>query len=238
MSGHSKWANIKHKKAKEDSAKGKTFTKLVKELTIAAREGGGDATGNPRLRFLMEKARSVNMPIDNVTRAIKKGTGELEGVHYEEIRYEGYGPSGTAVVVEVVTDNKNRSVADIRHVFSKHGGNLGANGVVLWMFEHKGVIRATGNMSEDDLLEKLLDYNIDDVSSHDNSFTITCDAHDLEVIKAAVQKTGLKVEDAAVEWLAKNTVNVDDKNQEEKVFKFLGALEDLEDVQNVYTNLA
>lgn len=238
MSGHSKWANIKHKKAKEDSTRGKVFTKLVKELTVAAREGGGDPNGNPRLRTIIEKAREVNMPIDNINRAIKKGTGELEGANYEEIRYEGYGPYSTAVVVEVLTDNKNRSVADVRHVFSKHSGNLGANGVVLWMFDHKGVIRAVGKMSEDELLEKLLDYNIDDVSFEDNMFTITCDAHDLETVKAVVQKAGLKVEDANIEWIAKNTVNVENKEQEEKVFKFLEALEDLDDVQNVYTNLA
>lgn len=238
MSGHSKWATIKHKKAKEDSKRGKIFTKFVREITVAAREGGGDPAGNARLRLVLEKAKAVNMPLDNITRAIKKGSGELgDGAAYEPFTYEGYGPNGVAVMVETLSDNKNRTVSDLRHQFTKSGGSLAETGAVGWMFEHKGVIRAAGKISEDDLLEKMLDYDIDDVQLDDGIFTITCKVANLDVIKKAAEKAGLKIEAAELEWVAKNPLALSDQTQEEAVYKFLEALDDLDDVQNVYANL-
>jgi len=237
MSGHSKWSTIKHKKAKEDSKRGKIFTKLIREITVAAREGGGDPAGNAKLRLIIEKSKAVNMPQDNMMRAIKKGTGELGGANYEAFTYEGYGPSGTAVIVETLSDNKNRTVSDLRHVFTKMGGNLAESGSVAWMFGHKGVIRATGALTEDDLIEKLLDYNIDDVILEDGIFTITCAPQDLDPVKKAVEKMGMKVESAQMEWVPQNPVALDDTEKEEKVFKMLEALDDLDDVQNVYSNI-
>ena len=239
MSGHSKWATIKHKKAKEDAKRGKIFTRLIRELTVAARDGGGDPAGNAKLRLIMEKAKAANMPQENITRAIKKGTGELEGATYEEFLYEGYAPGGVAVIIEVLTDNKKRAVADVRHVFSKLGGNLAESGSVSWMFELKGMIRANANgHNEDEILEKLIDYEIDDVSINDGVISVSCSLKDLEKIKEEVEAIGLKVDDAQVEWIAKNLMSLDDKNQEEKVYKFLEKIEELDDVQNVYTNLA
>ncbi len=238
MSGHSKWSTIKHKKAKEDAKRGQAFTKLIKEITVAARHGGGDPDANPRLRTLLEKAREVNMPIDNSTRAIKKGTGELPGVNYEEFIYEGYGPQGIAVIVETLSDNKNRTVASLRHLFSKMGGNLGESGSVNWMFEKLGVIRATApGVKEEQLLETLLDYDVKDIQQEeDGVFNIMCDSKALDQIKLAVQKAGLKVEESAVEWVAKTNTELDAAG-EEKALDFLSALQDDEDVQHVYTNL-
>ena len=238
MSGHSKWSTIKHKKAKEDSKRGKVFTKLIKEISVAAREGGGDIEGNPKLRTLVDKAKAVNMPHDNITRAIKKATGELGGVAYEAIMYEGYGPLGTAVMVETLTDNKKRTVADLRHAFVKNGGNLAEGGAVAWMFEHKGVVRATGSLSEDQLMEKLLDYDVNDISLHDGIFTVTCSLHDLEHVKHVMTVAGMHLEDAKVEWVAKSPMSLSEEEQEEKVFKFLEDLQDLDDVRDVYSNLA
>lgn len=238
MSGHSKWSTIKHKKAKEDSKRGKIFTKLIREITVCAREGGGDPSGNARLRLIIEKSKAVNMPQDNITRAIKKGTGELEGANYEAFTYEGYGPFGTAVVIETLSDNKNRTVSDLRHVFTKMGGNLAESGAVAWMFELKGVINAQGTMSEDDLIEKLLDYNVDDISIEEDAITVTCKKQDLEIIKKAVENLGLKVESAQIEWVPKNSVPLTDKEQEEKVIRLLESLDDLDDVQNVYANIS
>ncbi len=239
MSGHSKWATIKHKKAKEDAKRGKVFTRLIRELTVAARDGGGDPTGNAKLRLIIEKAKSANMPQDNIIRAIKKGTGELEGVNYEEILYEGYAPSGVAIIVEVLTDNKKRAVADVRHVFTKLGGNLAEAGAVSWMFGHKGMIRASANgHTEDEILEKLIDYEVDDISVNDGVVSISCALKDLEKVKAAVESIGLKVEDAQAEWVAKNLMSLGNEEKEEKVYKFLEKIEELDDVQNVYTNLA
>jgi YebC/PmpR family DNA-binding regulatory protein len=238
MSGHSKWATIKHKKAKEDSKRGKVFTKIIREITVAAREGGGDPAGNPRLRIVIEKAKEANMPQDNLVRAIKKGTGELEGgAAYESHTYEGYGPHGTAVMIEVLSDNKNRTVSDLRHQFTKYGGNLGEGGSVAWMFEHKGVVRVVANVSEDEMIEKLLDYNVDDVQLEEGIFTVTCKKQDLDSVKKGIEKLGFKVESAQLEWVAKTPVSLGDKAKEETVYKFLEALDDLDDVQNVYANL-
>jgi YebC/PmpR family DNA-binding regulatory protein len=239
MSGHSKWSTIKHKKAKEDAKRGKVFTRLIRELTVAAREGGGDPGSNARLRMIVDKAKAANMPQDNITRAVKKGTGEIEGVSYEESTYEGYGPHGIAVIVETLSDNKKRTVAAVRHMFSKVGGNLAETGSVSWMFEHKGVVRLSAvGLSEDDLLEKLLDYNVEDVVIIDDIASVVCAMEDLESVKKGAEKEGLKVEDADVEWVAKNKVAVESKSQEEKIYKFLGALEDIDDVQNVYANIS
>lgn len=238
MAGHSKWANIKHKKAALDAKRGKIFTKLSKEITVAARTGGGDPAGNPRLRLLVDKARSVNMPMDNVTRAIKKGTGELPGAAYEAHLYEGYGPNGIAVIVETLTDNKNRTVADLRRLFTKGGGSLAEGGAVSWMFKHMGVIRMTGdNLSEDTLLEALIEFDIDDISQNEKIVTIICNPKSLEGVKEALKNSEHSVENAELEWVATNTTNLPDE-QAEKAVEFLSDLEELDDVQDVYTNLA
>jgi len=238
MSGHSKWATIKHKKAKEDAKRGKAFTKLIREITVAAREGGGDLGGNARLRLIVEKAKSVNMPQDNITRAIKKGTGELDGgATYEASTYEGYGPHGIAVLVETLSDNKNRTVSDLRHLFTKMGGRLAEGGSVAWMFEHKGVVRGGGKATEDELLERLLDYDVDDVSLSDGVFTIVCSGADLDKVKKTLEGMGATVESAAFEWVAKSPVKVEDAGHEEVIYDFLEKLDDLDDVQNVFANV-
>ncbi len=238
MAGHNKWSQIKHKKAKEDSKRGYAFTKLIKEITAAARAGGGDPAGNPRLRVLLEKAKEINMPIDNSNRAIKRGTGELPGVNYEELMYEGYGPGGIAVIMETLSDNKNRTVASLRHLFSKMGGSLADSGAVSWMFEKQGVIRGTGqSVTEDDLIEALMEYDIKDIRNDDGLFSIICDPKQLDVVKAAAIKAGVTVENAALEWVAKTQTELESAT-ETKALDFLSALQDHEDVQNVYTNLA
>lgn len=236
MAGHSKWANIKHKKAKEDSKKAKVFTKIIKEITIAAREGGGNPDMNPRLRLLMEKGKEANMPIENAMRAIKKGTGELPGAAYEEYIYEGYGPNGIAIMVEAITDNKNRTIAEFRRLFSENGGTLGETGTVNWMFEKLGAMNAIGKTTEDELLEKLIDYDIKDIQIDGDNCTIYCDIKSLEPIKNTLEKAGLKIESSGIEWVAKNTVELPEAKAE-KVIEFLSAVQDHDDVKNVYTNL-
>ncbi len=236
MAGHSKWANIKHKKAKEDATRGKVFTKLSKEISIAAKEGG-DPNGNPRLRTLLEKARDVNMPLDNVKRAIQKGTGELPGVHYEKHMYEGYGPGGIAVILEMLTDNKNRAIAELRHVFSRKGGNIAESGAVSWMFSLKGIIRGSSkDLTEDALVEKLIDFDVEDVKIDDNSYTVTCAVSAMHDVQIALKNNGLKVEHAEPEWVAKDFVEPSESDVE-KAVDFLQALDELEDIQNVYSNL-
>jgi YebC/PmpR family DNA-binding regulatory protein len=236
MAGHSKWANIKHKKAKEDSKKSKVFTKIIKEITMAAREQGGNPDMNPRLRLLMEKGREANMPIENAIRAIKKGTGELPGMQYEECTYEGYAPHGIAVMVETITDNKNRTVAEFRRLFSENNGSLGESGTVNWMFEKLGAVNAIGTKTEDELLEHLLEYDIKDIQIGDNSVTVYCDIRSLEAVKTAVEKAGLKIESSGLEWVAKTATELPEA-QADKVLEFLSKLQDHEDVENVYTNL-
>jgi len=239
MAGHSKWSTIKHKKAKEDAKRGKAFTKLIKEITVAARTGGGDPIGNPRLRLLLEKAKEINMPKENAERAIKKGTGELPGTSYESVTYEGYGPYGIAVLVEVLTDNKNRTVSEMRRLFSKKGGNLGESGSVSWMFEHKGMVKVNcQDIAEDEIYEKLLDYEIEDINRHENLCFITCDAKALMKTKKASEEAGLTVESADLEWVPKSTNTTSlSEDQANKAYEFLGDLDDHDDVQNVYTNL-
>lgn len=237
MSGHSHWATIKRKKEKEDSKRGQAFTKMIKEITVAAKTGGGDPNGNPRLRLLIEKARDINMPLDNISRAVKRGTGEIPGISYESMTYEGYGPYGIAVIVDTLSDNKNRIVGELRHIFTGKGGNLGETGSVAWMFEKMGVIEGSGSITEDELLEKLIDFDIKDFTMEGSLFTIYCDAKSLEPIKQILSKLNLKVEKADVEWVAKNNMILPD-DQAEKAYDFLESLQDLDDVQNVYTNLA
>lgn len=237
MAGHSKWANIKHKKAKEDAKRGKEFTKLIKEITVCARTGG-DPAGNPRLRQLVEKAKKINMPQDNIIRAIKKGTGELPGVAYEQITYEGYGPGGIAIILEALSDNKNRTVADLRHIFSRHGGNIAETGAVNWMFEKLGVIRApAGNAKEEELFEQLLDQDIQDISIQDGILTITTPVSSLIPVTNKIKDLGFVVDDSEIEWIAKTSLSVS-ADIEEKALTLLEKLEDNDDVQNVYTNLA
>lgn len=237
MAGHSKWANIKHKKAKEDSKRGKEFTKLVREITIAAKSGG-DPAGNPRLRHLVDKAKDINMPHENIQRAIKKGTGELPGVSYEAITYEGVGPNGVVIMIEVLTDNKNRAVADLRAIFIRNGGHLGETGSVNWMFERLGIVRAQtdGKTTEDSLLEKLMDFDIKDISIDDNVATISMPLASLHEVTEAVKALGMKIEESQIEWVAKNLVSLD-ATAEEKAFQLLEKIEEYDDVQNVYTNV-
>lgn len=242
MAGHSKWKQIKHKKAILDAKRGKAFTKLIKEITIASRLGGGDPAGNPRLRFLLDKAKDINMPQENYVRAIKKGTGELPGQAYEACSYEGYGPGNIAVIVDVLTDNKNKAIAELRHVFSRKGGRIAENGSVSWMFERLGVIEIEApGQTEDSLLDLLLEHNVDGIRdikpSEDNFFTITCEPKALDEVKGALTAAGIKVTEAELEWVAPNTLTLEGE-VEEKALEFLQALEDLDDVQNVYTNLA
>ncbi|HBR70294.1 TPA: YebC/PmpR family DNA-binding transcriptional regulator [Candidatus Dependentiae bacterium] len=237
MSGHSKWANIKHRKSAQDAKKGKVFTRIGKEITIAAKEGGGNPDANFRLRTIIDKAREANMPADNIQRSIKRGTGELPGVSYEEQLYEGYGPESVAVLVACVTDNKNRTVAEVRRVFNNNGGNLAEAGAVSWMFEKKGVIRINaGGLTEDDLLEQLIDFGIDDIDVDDDIATITVNPKQLEQVKKVLADSGHKIESAELEFVAKNSMGLSE-DKEKKVFDFLEKLEDLDDVQNVYTNL-
>lgn len=238
MSGHSKWATIKRKKGKEDAKRGQVFTKIVKEITVAARMGGGNPEGNPRLRFLIDKAKNANMPQENISRAIKKGTGELPGVTYESFTYEGYGPGGIAVILDILTDNKNRTAAEIRRIFTSKGGNLGETGSVNWMFQHKAVIRfSSPTASEDSLFELLIDYNIDDIAQDETNFTITADPKQLDAIKKALVEAGYTIENADIEWVAKDQLHLPD-DAAQKAYDFLEELEEHDDVQHVYTNLA
>ncbi|MCX7832833.1 MAG: YebC/PmpR family DNA-binding transcriptional regulator [Ignavibacteria bacterium] len=237
MSGHSKWATIKRKKAANDAARGKIFTKLIKEITIAARDGGGDPEGNPRLRLAIMNAKSNNMPQENIIRAIKKGTGELEGVKYEEINYEAYAPHGAAVIIECVTDNRNRTVAELRHLISKHHGNLGETGSVNWMFERKGVILvAKENHSEDEIMEIILDAGAEDLKDETEFFEVITTVENFEKVRKAIESKNYKIENASLQYVAKTPLKLDDKSASE-VIKFIEALEDHDDVQNVYTNV-
>ncbi len=235
MAGHSKWANIKHKKAAADAKKGKAFTRVIKEITVAARLGGGDINFNPRLRLAVEKAREVNMPKDNIDNAIKRGTGELEGVSYEEIRYEGYGIGGAAVMVDCMTDNRTRTVGEVRHAFAKHGGNLGTDGSVSYMFKHCGQFFFAPGASEDKVMEAALDAGAEDVvTNEDGSIEVICAPGDFEAVRKGLEGAGLKPELAEITMKAQSeTVLAGDDAQ--KMQKLLDALESLDDVQEGYT---
>ncbi len=236
MAGHSKWAQIKHKKAVVDARRGKIFTKLAREITVAVRLGGKDPEMNPRLRTVIAKAKSVNMPNENIERAIKKGTGELADVHYEEIIYEGYGPGGVAVLVEAMTDNKNRTVSEIRHIFSKYNGNLGETGCVNWLFEQKGYFVFDGKtITEDQLMEIAIEAGAEDVRQDEDSLEVITDPSDFEKVKEVFDNKGLKYNVAEITKIPKNYVEIKGKDAENMV-KLFEALEDHDDVQNVYAN--
>ncbi len=236
MSGHSKWSSIKHKKAATDARRGKIFTKLIKEITVAARLGGGDLDANPRLRTAVAAAKSENMPKDNIERAIKKGTGELEGVNYEESIYEGYGPGGAAVLVESLTDNKNRTVADVRSIFSKNGGSLGENGCVAWMFDKKGyIVVESAAVDEDALMEVALEAGAEDIREDDGNFEVITAPADFEAVKQAIEQASISYITAEITMLPQTTTNLVGKEAEQMV-RLMEMLEDCDDVQKVYTN--
>lgn len=238
MAGHSKWANIKHRKARQDAKKGKIFTKLAKEIFMAAKEGGSDPATNMRLKLALEKAKENNLPNDNIERAIAKGTGDLEGVTYEEFTNEGYGPGGVAIMLEVATDNRNRSVADVRHIFSKNGGSLGQNGCVAWMFQRKGVIyidRTEHDYDEEALLMAVIEGGGDDLKTEEEGFEIYTSVEDFSGVKDYLQQNGFSFTSAELSQVPENTVEVGGEVAQQ-VMKLLDALEDHDDVQNVYSN--
>lgn len=236
MSGHSKWASIKHKKAATDAKRGKIFTKLIKEITVAARNGGGDQDKNPRLRTAVDRAKQANMPQDNIERAIKKGTGELEGVTYEEFTIEGYGPGGVAIMAEVVTDNKNRTTADIRSIFSKKNGNVAGAGSVSWIFEKKGYIEIDKSVaSEDKIMSVALDAGAQDMETQEDIYTITTQPKDLEAVKKALEEKDIKPNSAEVTMMPKSSVKLTGEDAKQ-ILSLVEALEDSDDVQNVYAN--
>jgi YebC/PmpR family DNA-binding regulatory protein len=236
MSGHSKWASIKHKKGAADAKRGKVFTKIIKELMVAARGGGGNPDSNPRLRTALAAAKAANMPLDNIKRAIMKGTGELPGQQYESVTYEGYGPGGVAVLAETLTDNKNRTVAEIRHLLSKHGGNLGENGSVQWMFDRKGYISvAKEEASEDKLMELALEAGAEDLQTEGDSFAIYCSLEVFENVKNALENAKIPVQTAELTMIPQNGIRLEGKKAEQ-MLKLMEALEDHDDIQHVYAN--
>ena len=236
MAGHSKWANIQHRKGRQDAKRGKIFTKLIKEITVAARLGGGDAAFNPRLRAAVAEAKEENMPADNITRAIKRGTGELEGVSYEEIRYEGYGINGAAIIIDCLTDNRQRAVADVRHALSKHGGNLGTDGSVVFLFKHCGTLVFAPGTDEEKVMEAALEAGAEEVvSDEDGSIEVVTAPADFTAVKEALESAGLKAVLAEV-TMKPTTETVFAGEDATKMQKLLDALEDLDDVQNVYTS--
>mgnify|MGYP000898254244 FL=1 len=239
MSGHSKWANIKHQKARSDEKKGKEFTKIAKELIIAARQGGGDPEGNSKLKMMIQKAKAINMPNDNIARAIKKGAGELEGDAFEELLYEGYGPNGVAVMLDIATDNRNRTASEIRHLFSKHNGNLGESGCVAWMFKRCGLItvnRENIDTDPDEFMLKVLEFGAEDVRDDDDVIEVITAPDDFMAVKEAMEQDGISIEDADIVMLPQNMVDINDEEQARKIMKLIDVLEDHDDVQNVYMN--
>ena len=238
MAGHSKWANIQHRKGRQDEKRGKIWTKLIKEITVAAKLGGGDVATNPRLRLAIDKAKDSNMPNDNVQRAIQRGTGSLEGVNYEEIRYEGYGINGAAIIVDCLTDNRTRTVAEVRHAFNKNGGNMGAEGSVAFLFKHCGQMLFAPGTSEDQLMEVALDAGAEDVITHDDgSLEVLSPVPDFSKVQDAIKQVGLKPELATVAMRPETEIALEG-DQAESMQKLLDALENLDDVQEVFTNAA
>ena len=237
MSGHSKWSTIKRKKGANDAKRGKIFTKLIKEITIAARMGGGDPAGNPRLRSAITAAKAENMPKDNIARAIKKGTGDVEGAVYEEILYEGYGPGGVAVLVETMTDNKNRTVADVRHFFAKSGGNLGESGCVAWMFDKKGTILIDKeSIDEEELMDIAIEAGAEDVVEEETAFQVLTAPEDFSEVVEILEKNNIRFREAAIAMVPKNTVEVSEEKTARSLLKLLENLEDHDDVQKVHAN--
>ena len=235
MSGHNKWSTIKHKKGAADAKRGKIFTKLIKEITVAAKLGGGDADGNPRLRTAIDKAKNENMPKENIERAIKKGTGELEGVTYEEINYEGYGPGGVAVLVEVMTDNRNRSVSDVRSIFTKCNGNMGETGCVSWMFDKKGLLSVSKQVDFDKLFEAALEAGAEDVSDQEEQYEVVTDPATFVEVRESLQRSGFTFESAEITMIPQTMIKLEGK-QAESMLRLMERLEDNDDVQNVYAN--
>ena len=236
VSGHSKWSTIKHKKGKEDAKRGKIFTKLIKEITVASRISGGDAEGNPRLRTAIANAKVQNMPNENIEKAIKRGTGELEGVNYEELTYEGYGPGGAAVIVEIMTDNKNRTVADIRHIFSKNNGSLAESGSVAWMFEKKGlIVFEKDQIDEDALIDIALEAGAEDVKEGENEYDVITAPGDFERVKECIEGENLSYVLAEIDMIPKSTVKLDGKNARQ-MLRLMEMLEESDDVQKGYSN--
>jgi len=236
MAGHSKWAQIKRKKAVNDARRGKIFTKLIREIQVAAKLGGPDEDSNPRLRQAIQQAKAHNMPMSNIEKAIAKGCGEIEGVNYEEVVYEAYGPAGVAIYIEVLTDNKNRTVSEIRHILSKYGGNLATSGSVSWMFEKKGTITVKKNaFSEDDILIIATESGAEDINITEDAYEITTDPSNLESVKKAFEEKNVPILESAISMIPKNTVNVDE-NSAQKILSLVETLEDHDDVQKVYAN--
>ncbi len=237
MSGHSKWSTIKHKKAAQDAKRGKVFTKLIKEITVAARLGGGDPAANPRLRAAISAAKNANMPKDNIERAIKKGTGELEGVSYEDVTYEGYGPGGVAVLVETITDNRQRTVAEVRHIFAKRGGSMGEPGSVAWIFSKKGLIVVEKDkVDEETLMEVALEAGADDLQEQESEWEIVTSPESFSQVKAALESQNIPILSAEVTMVPQNTVKIEDEQKAAQLMKLMEALEDNDDVQHVYAN--
>lgn len=237
MSGHSKWANIKHRKAAQDAKRGNLFQKLVRAIIIAAKDGGGDPAMNMRLKTAIERAKAVSVPNDNITRAIKRGTGELGDITYDELTYEAYGPSGIAVLVNVMTDNRNRTTPEIRALLARNGGQMGESGSVAWMFDRKGVIEVKGeNLDEDALMTLGLDNGMSDMEANDEGFTLYSEPSDLDTLQKALEEAKYVVENAEVSMIAKTPVEISDAEAARKVLRLIDALEEHDDVQNVYSN--
>lgn len=239
MSGHSKWANIKHQKGRADEKKGKEFTKVAKDIIIAARQGGSDPEGNSKLKLAIQKAKAINMPNDNIARAIKKGAGELEGAAFEELLYEGYGPNGVAVMLDIATDNRNRTASEIRHLFSKHNGNLGESGCVAWMFKRCGLITVSSenvHADPDEFMLKVIEFGAEDVREDEEIIEVISTPDDFMQVKEAMEKDGIQIEDADIVMLPQTTVDISDEEQARKIMKLIDVLDDHDDVQNVYMN--
>lgn len=236
MSGHSKWANIKHRKAAQDSKRGNLFQKLVKAIIIAAKEGGGDPGMNIRLKAAIERAKAVSVPANNIERAIKRGTGDLEGVSYEEMSYEGYGPEGVAIIIDCLTDNKNRTTPEIRYILDRNGGTFGASGSVAWMFERRGVINISGEVDEDELMESALEAGADDIENTGEGFIVYTEPNSFHEISEALKTSGYVLDDSDIEKVPTTTVAVTDLNKAKKVIKLIDILECHDDVQSVYAN--
>jgi len=239
VSGHSKWANIKHKKAKADAQKGKIFTKIGREIIVAAKAGGGDPNNNFRLKIAIENAKAANMPNENIQRAIQKGIGGGEGDNYEELRYEGYGPGGVAIMVDIMTDNRNRTAGELRHIFSKHGGNLGETGCVSWMFKEKGeltILKEDLKLSEDELMLIALEAGAEDLQQEDDCYVILTAPEDMEGVRQALIDQGIAIEEAKINQVPQNTVEISDLEQAKKLLRMMELLEDHDDSQGVYAN--
>ena len=236
MSGHSKWATTKHRKGAKDSARAKVFAKLIRQVEVAAREGGGDPAANAALRTMFQKARESSVPIDTIERAIKRGTGELEGVRYEAISYEGYAPGGVAIIIETLTDNRNRTSAEIKHLLSKNGGNIAEPGAVSWQFDRKGLLEVKGPLDEDQLLEWVLEAGAENFSAQGENFVVTTDPTQLGAVRDALEGFGLVVLSADLTLVPQNLIPVDDEGEAKKVLRLMDAIDDHDDVQNVYAN--